>query len=108
MSSAQKEEYLEVFSEPGALTSVLNWYRAMLQEQPTLQGVEMEVAIPTLFIWGNNDPSAGRAAVDGQAELMTGPYKIVELPGGHWLMEDFPEQTTEAILDHLYTYGDRN
>jgi pimeloyl-ACP methyl ester carboxylesterase len=29
MSPAQREEYLRVFAEPGALTAALNWYRAI-------------------------------------------------------------------------------
>jgi pimeloyl-ACP methyl ester carboxylesterase len=108
MSAAQREEYLEIFGEPGALTAALNWYRSMLVEQPDVQELEVEITTPTLFIWGNNDPSAGRVAVDGQAQYMKGPYSKMELSGGHWLMTDFPRVITEAVIEHLYTYGDRD
>ena len=29
MSDEKMKEYIDVFSEPGALTSALNWYRAL-------------------------------------------------------------------------------
>jgi pimeloyl-ACP methyl ester carboxylesterase len=108
MSTAQQEEYLEIFGEPGALTAALNWYRSMLVDQPDVEKQEVEITTPTLFIWGNNDPSAGRVAVDGQTQYMKGPYSKMELSGGHWLMTDFPGVITEAVIEHLYTYGDRD
>ncbi len=108
MAAPQRQEYLEVFSEPGALTAALNWYRGMLVDQSSAEEPDIVISTPTLFIWGNKDFSAGRVAVDSQTEFIVGPYKMLELPGSHWLMEEFPEQTTEAIIEHLYTYGDRN
>jgi pimeloyl-ACP methyl ester carboxylesterase len=107
MSTPQRNEYLKVFAEPGALTAALNWYRGGLVEQIPEKELAVEITTPTLFIWGNSDPTAGRVAVDGQAQYITGPYSKMELSGGHWLMEDYPEPITEAVIEHLYTYGDR-
>jgi pimeloyl-ACP methyl ester carboxylesterase len=96
-----RAEYLEVFSEPGALSGAFNWYRAMVGGFDSDGALATEVTTPTLFIWGNEDIAAGRWAVDAQAQYMAGPYEFIELDAGHWLMEDHPRVVTEAIIQHL-------
>jgi pimeloyl-ACP methyl ester carboxylesterase len=96
----QKQEYLEVFSEPGALTAALNWYRQM-KTQTIAQQLTPEIHTPTLFIWGNKDPYVGAAAIEGQAKYMKGPYNKLELDGGHWLVERNSERVIPAVLEHL-------
>jgi pimeloyl-ACP methyl ester carboxylesterase len=101
MSLAQIAEYRAVFAEPGALTSALNWYRSMgssLAIAPDLQG---DIATPTLFIWGRNDPTAGSAAVDSQARYMKGPYRRLDLDGEHWLVTSHSKEIVQAVLEHL-------
>jgi pimeloyl-ACP methyl ester carboxylesterase len=101
MPDDARAEYLAVFSEPGALTSAFNWYRAMVGGFDGAGTLATELVTPTLFIWGNHDIAAGRWAVDAQAQYMAGPYEFIELDAGHWLMEDHPRVVTEAIIQHL-------
>ncbi|MCZ6853773.1 MAG: alpha/beta fold hydrolase [Gammaproteobacteria bacterium] len=98
----QVEEYLAVFSEPGALTGALNWYRAAGFDAPT---PDLNVKLPYLFIWGNQDPAVGRASVAGQAPYLPEAYRELELDAGHWLMETHAEIIVPAVLSHLATYG---
>ena len=99
---AQVEEYLAVFSEPGALTGALNWYRAAGFDAPM---PDLSIKLPYLFIWGNQDPAVGRVAVEGQAQYLPEAYNELELDAGHWLMETHPELVVPAVLSHLATYG---
>ena len=93
----QLDEYLALFSEPGALTAALNWYRAATPGAlPNPQ-----VTRPVLFIWGNQDPAVGRAAVDGQRPHLPDDYTELELDAGHWLMETHPDVVVPAVLEHL-------
>jgi pimeloyl-ACP methyl ester carboxylesterase len=103
MSDEKMKEYINVFSEPGALTSALNWYRALGDDLLfEAEGVEsLEVKIPTLFLWGNQDQSVGRVAIDGMAEFIDGPYTNIELEAGHWLFVDQPERVISEILIHI-------
>ena len=53
------KEYINVFSEPGAVTAALNWYRALgdnLEFNPEVEGFEslLEVNTPTLFYVGKS------------------------------------------------------
>ena len=99
----QVEEYISVFSQPGALTAALNWYRAnsvlleKRREGPRFGAVQH----PTLLIWGNQDMAIGRTAVERAAQYMKGPYRLVELNAGHWLVQEAPERVHDEILRHL-------
>ncbi|MDA1074071.1 MAG: alpha/beta fold hydrolase [Proteobacteria bacterium] len=99
-TQAQRDEYLQVMAEPGALTAALNWYRAPMSLQPDEQ-VSPDVDLPVLFIWGKNDPAVGSWAVEAQRQYMKGPFTEIELDTGHWIMETTPETAVAAIVRHL-------
>jgi pimeloyl-ACP methyl ester carboxylesterase len=94
----QVEEYLRVLRQPGALTGALNWYRGGLtvDRQPVGQ-----ISVPTLMIWGNQDQAIGRPGVDATPPLMDGPYRLVELDAGHWLIQEAEADVLRETLAHL-------
>lgn len=100
MSPAAKAEYLAVFSEPKAMTSALNWYRASASLGSRTEQ-ESIVTTPTLFIWGNQDTAAGRAAVDYQEQYLQGPYRFMEINGDHWLMESHGNRIAAVTADFI-------
>lgn len=99
----QVEEYITVFSQPGALTAALNWYRAnsFELEQGYKGAMFGPVSHPTQLIWGNQDMAVGRAAVERTEQYMKGPYRLVELNAGHWLIQEEPESVYNEILVQL-------
>jgi len=97
----EQEEYLAVFSEPGAMTGALNWYRASADGGIGTMG---NVTTPILFIWGNQDPAVGRAAVEGQAAYIDGPLQEIELDTGHWLMATAAADVVPAVMTHIGRY----
>ncbi|UCG83266.1 MAG: alpha/beta hydrolase [Dehalococcoidia bacterium] len=101
--SDQVEEYVMVFSQPGALTAALNWYRANSfgMEQGYQGPIFGEVSHPTLLIWGNQDIAIGRVAVERTNQYMKGPCRLAELNAGHWLIQEEPDHVYEEILQHL-------
>ena len=98
MSDAQRVEYAAVFSEPGALTAALNWYRA---PDGFNVAVAPKVRLPILFIWGNRDPAVSRYAVESQRNFIEGPFDYNELNAGHWLMEEATDKVDSTILSFL-------
>lgn len=92
------DEYLAIFSEPGALTAALNWYRASGLDAG--EG-NLDVAIPTAFIWGNQDPVVGGHALEAQRRFFQGNLRETELDTGHWLMETEAAAVTAAVLAHI-------
>jgi pimeloyl-ACP methyl ester carboxylesterase len=55
-------QYVAAWSQPGALTAMLNWYRASPLHPPEpdaplpeLDAANFRVRVPTLVIWGERD-----------------------------------------------------
>ena len=95
---AEVEEYLRVLRQPGALTGALNWYRGGLTVAREPIG---PVSVPTLMIWGNRDQAIGRPGVTATPPLMDGPYRLVELDAGHWLIQEAEAAVLRETLAHL-------
>lgn len=98
----EKAEYVSVFTQTGALTAALNWYRGSAGIDPAASsaaGVEFgDVTTPTLFIWGNQDTAIGRAGVEAGHAFMKGPYRFVELDAGHWLIQEQTARVVDEVL----------
>jgi pimeloyl-ACP methyl ester carboxylesterase len=90
--------YLNLFSEKGALTGAVNWYRALLQ-LPQIDYTPVKV--PTTFIWGNQDLAIARAGVMKNKDYLAAPYKFIELNAGHWFMEFNQAEICDLILQSL-------
>ena len=103
MPADQVDEYVSVFSEPGALAAALNWYKAMPGEFLSAPDIAGEVVQPVLSVFGSRDLEVfTRTEVrDLQPRFVTGPYHQVELDSGHWLIQERPEQVVEAVMSHL-------
>ena len=96
---AAVEEYLSVLGEPAAVEAALAWYRAA----GTLGRADVgPVAVPTLYLWGEEDSTVGRGAAAGTAEFVTAPYRLETVPGvGHFITDQAPEIVTARLLAHL-------
>ena len=106
-SPEEIEEYIALFSEEGALTGALNWYRGSEGIRPDRDdgGEWGPVATPTLHIWGNQDMAIGRDATVATRDYMTGPYQLLELDCGHWIVQEALDQVVEPIISHLKAHS---
>lgn len=92
----QIERHLAVVGERAGLTGALNWYRAMHRYDLP------DVAVPTTFIWGENDMAIARRGAEATATKMTGSYRFVPVHGeGHWLPEQNPRVVAQEILARI-------
>jgi pimeloyl-ACP methyl ester carboxylesterase len=98
----QKTEYLSIMAEPYALTSELNWYRAMDVEGFVKSKVfEKEITLPTLFIWGKKDLVISETVIKQQVKFIKGKYKEIPLDAGHNLIQEEEKIVIKAILEHF-------
>lgn len=99
LPEASVEEYVRRFSEPGALTAALNWYRAMGRNG---SGPPADVSVPTTYVWSTEDRALGRAGAERCGDHVTGPYEFAVLEGvTHWVPEQAPERLAEIIERRL-------
>jgi len=100
-SPEEVEAYLSVFSEPGAVSAALNWYRANYRSLTGQERILPNVEVPTLFVWGRNDPAILQTGPELNSEYVSGPYTEHFLDAGHWLVQEAFPELSELILDHL-------
>ena len=106
-SPEEIDEYISVLSQEGALTAALNWYRGSQGLRPDRDDGSPwgPVATPTLHLWGRNDMAIGRDATLACRDYMTGPYELLELDCGHWIVQEALDEIVEPIVAHLKKFG---
>ena len=115
ISEAEKRRYIAEWSRPGALTAMLNWYRASQLIVPPpgatvpipgwVLGAFPKVQVPTLVVWGMRDAALRPIQLDGLDRLVD-DLTIVRLPdAGHFAPWEAPEAVAEALVPFLGVAG---
>ena len=95
------ERHLSVIGNPPAMEAALAWYRARGVRHAPVGPTK----VPTLYIWGDNDDTVGRAAAEGTGEFIAAPYRFEVLAGGgHYPADQFPERVNALMLEHIAQY----
>lgn len=107
----EKPVYLEQWGQPGAMTAMLNWYRAStllvpaMDETPErpafLNGPFPPLKVPTLVIWGLDDKALLPVQLEG-LEALVPDLTLRKLKGvGHFAPWEAPEKVTGAMREWL-------
>ena len=101
---ADLDVYARAALEPGAMTAMVNWYRAAARNR-TLSSTTRacpEIETPTLLIWGEADMALDIATIDG-TDRYVADLTVRRLPGiSHWVQtDDF--LAVNAILEEWLT-----
>src|ERR1700730_1948000 len=95
------DHYVRSVSRPGRLTAALNYYRANLAASGGAWESLTEIGpitMPTVLVWGDEDPALGRAAAEATAKYVSGEYRLDVLQGaGHWLQFERPREVSLAM-----------
>ena len=98
---------LDRYRAPGALTGMLNWYRALWgKDLPA--SAELQIATPVLLIWGGRDAFAVRALAEASLLLCDNSRVVYLEDATHWVQHDEPERCIEALLDFLGRPADQS
>ncbi len=92
--------YKQAWSQPGAVSSMLNWYRAVVRRQA--QGVEVgRIRPPTLMIWGANDFALSRTMAQPSIDLCDDGRLVFLEEASHWVQHEEPETVNRLLLEFL-------
>jgi pimeloyl-ACP methyl ester carboxylesterase len=93
-------ELQRAWSQPGAVTGMINWYRAAVQRRPG-RVEDKRVHVPTMILWGEQDVALGASMVQPSADLCD-DVVVHRFPNAtHWILHDEPEATARLIVDFL-------
>lgn len=92
--------YKENAAQPGALTAMINYYRNLPAEMMK-KDVTPIIQIPTLMLWGENDPYTSIKATRGTAKYVKN-LDLKFLPNcSHWTQQDCPKEVNQTMHDFL-------
>lgn len=108
---AEKQQYIADWSQPGALTAMLNWYRASPIVVPPpgvtvplpdfLLRLSGKISIPTLVVWAMLDTALLPVQLDGLESLVE-DLEVVRIPGaGHFVPWEAPDEVSAALAPFL-------
>ncbi len=114
MTEELQNKYITAWSQPGALTGGLNYYRVSPLYPPTsnedegrIKGVmdlprEMfAVKVPTLVIWGELDQALLVGNLNGLEEYVD-ELTVERIPdGSHWVVHEQPELVNSMIREFI-------
>jgi epoxide hydrolase 4 len=97
--------YREAWSRPGALTAMINYYRASMRRPPGRRELSARpITAPTLVIWGERDRHLSSALAEPSRTDVPGLERVVRLPGAsHWVQHDEPDRVSELLTRFFAT-----
>lgn len=110
ITSAHKAKQLASWGEPGALTAMLNWYRASSYVLPT-DGETLtddvaplaNIDVPTLVIWGMKDPMLLPCQLTELSSYVSS-LTVKTLPeAGHGLIHESPDEIIALMRAFIST-----
>lgn len=110
MGADERATYIDQWSQPGAMTAMLNWYRASaiqvpgMDETPErpayLDGPFPPVTQPTLVIWGLGDVALLPCQLEGLDALVP-DLTVTKVEAGHFV----PWENAPAVVAAMRAWG---
>jgi pimeloyl-ACP methyl ester carboxylesterase len=91
--------YDEAWAQPGALTAMLNWYRALRLSASSTPATRIRV--PVRVIWGDRDAFLDSGLAEAGAALCE-DAEVIHLPeASHWLHHEEPQRVNRLLTEFL-------
>ncbi len=94
------KEYYTAWSQPGAMTAMLNWYRAIAQKPP-VRLPSPRITVPTLILWGKKDTALTWEMGQKSVELCDDGRLTYFEDATHWVQHEKPDEVNRLIGEFL-------
>ena len=98
-SAERLERYRKNWARPGAIRSMLHWYRASLRLAPVIAGTNRTIDVPTLIIWGKGDIHLEHPLASLSLEYCKQGRLVFFDDASHWPHQDEPNRTNKLLLE---------
>jgi epoxide hydrolase 4 len=95
------ERYVEAWSQPGAATGMINYYRSSVrQSQKRAEAQLRPISAPTLVIWGERDRYLGPDLAEPDHDDVPNLDRVERLSdASHWVHHDEPQRVNQLLVD---------
>jgi len=95
------DRYVEAWSQPGAATGMINYYRSSVRQSPKRAEAALRpIHAPTLVIWGQRDRFLGRELAEPDRDDVPNLDRVERLPNAsHWVHHDEAERVTQLLIN---------
>ncbi len=100
------DHYRQNALKPGALTAMINYYRANLTELNRWKREDCPtIEVPTLMLWGEEDAALGIELTEGYEGLVK-DFTLTRFPGvSHWVQQEAPEAVNDRMAAWLRSHN---
>jgi pimeloyl-ACP methyl ester carboxylesterase len=99
-SDEDLDRYREAWAKPGAVTAMINWYRAIFRARPPIPR-DTRIRVPTLLIWGARDVALSRQMAQPSIDMCDDGRLVLIEEATHWVQHDEPERVNQLLGDFL-------
>jgi pimeloyl-ACP methyl ester carboxylesterase len=97
LSESEIDLYVAAFNQPGALTGMINYYRAALRHPYDLY-TGTKLPMPVLMLWGTHDKALGKELTTNTAHYCADLTLLYDDTSGHFIQHDNPTWVNEQLL----------
>jgi pimeloyl-ACP methyl ester carboxylesterase len=96
-SAEDLAQYRAAWSQPGALTGMINWYRALFRVRTKF--ADKTVRVPTRILWGERDDFLLNEMAHESLRYCTSAELFTFANATHWLQHEEPVRVSELLID---------
>jgi len=90
-------QYRAAWSQTGAVTAMVNWYRALLRTRAKFP--DKIVRVPTRILWGERDAFLLTEMAHESLRYCTNADLLTFANASHWLQHEEPARVSELLID---------
>jgi len=99
-ADATVAEYVKAYSQPGALTATINYYRAAMRYHRDLPRTASRfLSMPVLMIWGEQDNALGKELTYRTRNYCSDLEIVYDPSSNHFVQLDNPELVNTTLLE---------
>jgi len=90
-------QYRAAWSQPGAVRSMIHWYRAAMRFRPQI--ADRTVRVPTRILWGQRDRFLLFEMAEASLRYCTNAELIAFPDASHWLQHEEAARVSELLIE---------
>ena len=95
------KKYEQAWSQPGAMTSTINWYRAEVLLNPPVPK-DARIKVPTLMMWGMKDFALTHRMARPSMDYVDEGNLILFPEATHWVQHDAANEVNHYLIDFIF------